>query len=266
MDVRIAPEEDTVYLSQTQIACLFDTTRQNVSLHIRNILEEGELTLSATHKEFLLVQMEGQREVSRKVDHYNLDMILSIGYRVKSKAAISFRRWTSSVLKECLLKGYAIDERRAVITPDNFVRLINRIDSIDEHYRDDMIFMVLSAKDALGKIPSINPDLLDVKMNYLDKGDMFWVALDGARVIGCVGYETIRPGEARVHRLYVKPELKRQGVGTALMQALEKHISEKGYTKISIHCGDEKYWESNLFYKARGFSEVQPGILERDLD
>lgn len=141
-----------------------------------------------------------------------------------------------------------------------------RIVRYDEHYRDDMIFMVLSAKDALGKIPSINPDLLDVKTNYLDKGDMFWVALDGARVIGCVGYETIRPGEARVHRLYVKPELKRQGVGTALMQALEKHISEKGYTKISIHCGDEKYWESKLFYKARGFSEVQPGILERDLD
>lgn len=70
--------------------------------------------------------------MSRKVDHYNLDMILSIGYRVKSKAAISFRRWASSVLKEYLLKGYAIDERRAVITPDNFVRLINRIDSIDE--------------------------------------------------------------------------------------------------------------------------------------
>lgn len=141
-----------------------------------------------------------------------------------------------------------------------------RIVRYDECYRDDMIFMVLSAKDALGKIPSINLDLLDITSNYLDKGDMFWVALNGARVIGCVGYETINPDEARVHRLYIKPELKRQGIGSALMQTLEKHIRAKGYTKISIHNGDEKYWESKLFYKAKGFIETQPNILERDLD
>ena len=141
-----------------------------------------------------------------------------------------------------------------------------RIVRYDERYRDDMIFMVLSVKDSLGKIPSINPDLLDIKSNYLDKGDMFWLALNGARVIGCVGYETINPGEARVHRLNVKPEFKRQGVGTALMQTLEKHIREKGYTKISIHTGDDKYWESKLFYKAKGFVETQPNVLERDLD
>ena len=141
-----------------------------------------------------------------------------------------------------------------------------RIVRYDERYRDDMIFMVLSVKDSLGKIPSINPDLLDIKSNYLDKGDMFWLALNGARVIGCVGYETINPGEARVHRLNVKPEFKRQGVGTALMQTLEKHIREKGYTKVSIHTGDDKYWESKLFYKAKGFVETQPNVLERDLD
>lgn len=141
-----------------------------------------------------------------------------------------------------------------------------RIVRYDERYRDDMIFMVLSVKDSLGKIPSINPDLLDIKSNYLDKGDMFWLALNGARVIGCVGYETVSPGEARVHRLNVKPEFKRQGVGSALMQTLEKHIREKGYTKISIHTGDDKYWESKLFYKAKGFVETQPNVLERDLD
>lgn len=141
-----------------------------------------------------------------------------------------------------------------------------RIICYDERYRDDMIFMVLSAEDALGNIPSINPDLLDIKTNYVDKGDMFWLALNGVRVIGCVGYETINPGEARVHRLYIKPELKRQGIGTALMQTLEKYIREKGYSKISIHTRDEKYWESKLFYKAKGFIEAQPNILERSLN
>ena len=136
----------------------------------------------------------------------------------------------------------------------------------EDRYRDDMIYMVLSAKDALRKIPTINPDLLDISSHYLDKGNMFWVALSGARVIGCVGYEAISPREARVHRLYVKPELKRQGVGSALMKTLEEHIRKKGFEKISIHLGDEKYWESKLFYKAKGFVEIEPNLMQRKLD
>ena len=140
------------------------------------------------------------------------------------------------------------------------------IKQYDDYYRDDMIFMVLSAKDALKKIPSINPDLLDIKANYIDKGDMFWIALgENNRVIGCVGYETIKPLEARIHRLYIKPELKRQGIGSALLEILVKHVKEKGYNKLSIHTGDEKYWESKLFYKAKGFVEVEPNILERNI-
>ena len=141
-----------------------------------------------------------------------------------------------------------------------------KIKQYDDFYRDDMIFMVLSAKDALKKIPSINPDLLDIKENYIDKGDMFWIALgENNRVIGCVGYETIKPLEARIHRLYIKPELKRQGVGSALLDTLVKYVKEKGYNKLSIHTGDERYWESKLFYKAKGFVEVEPNILVRNI-
>lgn len=141
-----------------------------------------------------------------------------------------------------------------------------KIIQYDDLYRDDMIFMVLSAKDALKKIPSINPDLLDIKSNYIDKGDMFWVAIgENNRVVGCIGYDTIKPLEARIHRLYVKPELKRQGIGTALLEALVKYVKEKGYNKLSIHTGDEKYWESKLFYKAHDFVEVENNILEKDI-
>lgn len=141
-----------------------------------------------------------------------------------------------------------------------------KIKQYDDFYRDDMIFMVLSAKDALRKVPSINPDLLDIKTNYIDKGDMFWIALgENNRVIGCVGYETIKPLEARIHRLYIKPELKRQGIGSALLETLVKYVKEKGYNKLSIHTGDEKYRESKLFYKAKGFIEVESNILERDI-
>ncbi len=143
---------------------------------------------------------------------------------------------------------------------------IFKIKQYDDCYRDDMIFMVLCAKDALKKIPTINPDLLDIQNNYLNKGDMFWVALgENNRVIGCVGYETINPLEARIHRLYIKPELKRQGIGSALLETVVKYVKEKGYKKISIHTGDEKYWESKLFYKAKGFVETELNILEKNI-
>ena len=92
LDVRVEPDEETVYLSQSQIALLFSSTQQNISLHISNIYDSGELEKGATHKESLLVQIEGGREITRSVDLYNLDMIISIGYRVNSKRGIEFRK------------------------------------------------------------------------------------------------------------------------------------------------------------------------------
>lgn len=143
---------------------------------------------------------------------------------------------------------------------------IFKIQQYDDCYRDDMIFMVLCAKDDLKKIPTINPDLLDIQNNYLNKGDMFWVALgENNRVIGCVGYKTINLLEARIHRFYIKPELKRQSIGSSLLETVVKYVKEKGYKKISVHTGDEKYWESKLFYKAKGFVETELNILEKNI-
>ena len=96
LDVTISPEEDTVWLSQTQIALLFETTQQNVSLHIKNILEEGELYYDSVHKDFLYMPY-GQREY--KVRLFNLDLILTVGYRIKSKCAVKFRNWLKIKLK-----------------------------------------------------------------------------------------------------------------------------------------------------------------------
>ena len=93
----------------------------------------------------------------------------------------------------------------------------------EDRYRDDMIFMVLQAKDALGRIPSINEDLLDIKKNYFDRGDMFWIAADdNDRVIGCGGYSRIEgTNEAFIHRLYIKTSEKRKGIGSALLETIE---------------------------------------------
>lgn len=108
IDVRI--ENETVWLTQNQMAELFQTTKQNISLHIKNIFEEGELTEDSTVKDHLTVQNEGCRKVSRNVTHYNLDVIISVGYRVKSLRGTQFRIWATQVLKEYMKKGFALND------------------------------------------------------------------------------------------------------------------------------------------------------------
>ena len=93
------------------MAVLFDATVPNISMHIRNIFKEEELTREATVKDFLIVQTEGEREVTRRVQCYNLDVIISVGYRVKSKRGTQFRQWATKVLKQYMLHGYAISNR-----------------------------------------------------------------------------------------------------------------------------------------------------------
>ena len=109
IDVRL--ENDTVWLTQAQMVELFQTTKQNVSLHGSNVFKEGELDQESTVKEYLTVQQEGKRAVSRQVKYYNLDVIISVGYRVKSKRGTAFRIWARRVLKDYLIKGYAVNER-----------------------------------------------------------------------------------------------------------------------------------------------------------
>ncbi len=125
-------EGQSVWLNQLEIAELFQTTKQNVSLHAKNIFEDGELSTEATVKESLTVQVEGQRQVKRKLTHYNLDLILAIGYRVRSPRGVQFRQWASTHLKEFLLKGFVLDDQR-LKNPggwDHFDELLARIREI----------------------------------------------------------------------------------------------------------------------------------------
>jgi len=110
IDVRI--DGETVWLTQAQLAELFGTTKQNISLHIINIFDEGELSREATVKEYLIVQKEGSRAISRKIEHYNLDLIISLGYRIKSQVATHFRQWATARLREYIVKGFTIDDNR----------------------------------------------------------------------------------------------------------------------------------------------------------
>lgn len=131
IDVRLADE--TLWLPQAQLAELFQTSQQNISLHIQHIYEEGELLPEATHKKYLLVRAEGGRAVKRLVDHYNLDMIISVGYRVKSHVATRFRIWATQRLKEYIVKGFTLDDERLKNPQqpfDYFEELTRRIQDI----------------------------------------------------------------------------------------------------------------------------------------
>lgn len=110
--VEVRMEGETVWLTLNQLAELFQTTKQNVSLHIRNIYSEGELSEEATVKEYLTVQQEGNRTVKRTLDYYNLDMIISVGYRVNSLRGTQFRIWATQRLKEYIIKGFTLDDER----------------------------------------------------------------------------------------------------------------------------------------------------------
>jgi hypothetical protein len=110
--IQVRLEHETVWLTQSQMAELYQTSQQNVSLHIQNIYREGELGPGATHKEFLSVRQEGERQVRRTVEYYNLDMIIAVGYRVKSPVATRFRQWATERLREYIVKGFTVDDDR----------------------------------------------------------------------------------------------------------------------------------------------------------
>ena len=136
-------KNDTIWLTQDMMAKLFETTPQNITIHIKNIYEEKELEQDSTCKDFLQVRKEGNRNVSRKLAHYNLDMVLSVGYRIKSKVATKFRIWATNTLKSYITKGYVINEKRLKTQQDKIhtlqstVNLLkrsiqNQISTIDE--------------------------------------------------------------------------------------------------------------------------------------
>ncbi len=111
-NIEVKVQDETVWLTQQQMADLFQTSRTNIVEHIRHIYLEGELDENSTCRNFRQVRTEGNREVSREMPHYNLDMIISLGYRVKSKIATNFRRWATERLKEYMIKGFTMDDER----------------------------------------------------------------------------------------------------------------------------------------------------------
>lgn len=149
LSLPVSIEADTVWLSRMQMATLFGVTPQNITIHLRKVYESNELTREATSKDFLLVQKEGTRSISRVVTCYNLDAIISIGYRVNSSRATQFRIWATSVLKSYLLRGVAVNQMR-LQQLDQTVEVMKRVShTLDAEQVLDVVKTYSTALDLL---------------------------------------------------------------------------------------------------------------------
>ncbi len=193
LEVRL--EEETVWLTQAQIVELFQSSKANISEHIKNIYEQEELEESATVRDFRTVRQEGKRQVVRNLTYYNLDAIISIGFRVNSKRGIQFRQWANKVLKEFLLKGYSINRRLSELEHtvaehskqiDFFVR--TSLPPVEGIFYDGQLFDAY--KFAADLIRSAQKSLLLID-NYVDESALLMLSKRNSRVKADIYTQTI---------------------------------------------------------------------------
>lgn len=139
VELKVRFEKETVWLNLNQIAYLFGTDKSGISRHIKNVYQSGELKQNSTVAKIATVQMEGGREIKRNVEYFNLDIILSVGYRVSSKRATQFRIWATKTLKQYLIKGYAINENRLLEAREKFKELQVAIAFLQEKSKKELL-------------------------------------------------------------------------------------------------------------------------------
>ena len=163
--IEVKFEEDTVWLNQAQLADLFKGSRTNIVEHIKNIYKTGELEELSTCRKFRQVRKEGKRSVERQIDHYNLDIIISVGYRINSKRGTQFRQWASQRLKDYLVNGYAINEKRLAEAENRFNELKQAIQLFDKvaHVKE------ISGSEAQGLLKVLSD--FTVALDILDQYD-----------------------------------------------------------------------------------------------
>lgn len=182
LDVKL--ENETVWLTQNQMVDLFQTTKQNVSLHINNIYKEGELDKSSTVKENLTVQNEGGRTIRRHMKYYNLDVIISVGYRVKSVRGTRFRQWANGVLKDYLIKGYAINQRIREMNYQQMVQLVRsmartvKLEVLTTDVRNALLDVVIDYTYALDRLDDYDYQRLTIPESSTE--EKFHATYEGA--------------------------------------------------------------------------------------
>ena len=197
LDVNISPLEKTIWINIEQMSVLFERDRSVISKHIKNIFLEGELLEDSVCAFFAHTANDGK---VYNVKYYNLDVVISVGYRVKSKRGVLFRQWASNIIQDYLIKGYAINEERSLVTNENYVRLINKVESLDERvsniennykpqeFKNSQLFFDGQLYDAYTLIQSLfesaNNEIIIID-NYVDRTilDRLVVKKSNAQVI-----------------------------------------------------------------------------------
>ena len=265
-------ENETIWLTQDMMTKLFETTKQNISLHINNIYKDEELDKTSTVKEFLTVRKEGNRTVSRNIEYYNLDMIIAVGYRVNSKRATQFRKWATSTLKEYITKGYAINEKmlkskqEQIKTLQSTLNLLtrsleNQIETVDDaqnvakildnfakglNLLDNFDHKTLDSKGSTEKVAVIIPEqeyleIID-KMKSDFASDVFGVPKDGsfASSINQI-YQTFDGKDCY-------PSLEEKAA-TLLYLITKNHSFSDGNKRIAASCFLYFLDKNNMLYK-----------------
>lgn len=193
---------DTVWLSQQQMTELFQTTKQNISLHIKNIYKEGELEENSTFKDYLTVQREGKRMVSRRRKHYNLDVIISVGYRIKSTIGVQFRKWATQRLKEYLLKGYSLnlsilEQQKNKITQlhQEIDRLSHQVQITQQQLTDGLLSIITHYSKSFELLNQYDSETLSV--DHLNSDFIYTINYsDVKKAIESLKQKLIQKGEA----------------------------------------------------------------------
>ena len=228
ISLEVKLEQETVWLSQAQMVELFQTTKQNVSLHINNIFKEGELTPVSTVKEYLTVQQEGKRTVQRKVTYYNLDVIISVGYRVKSQRGTQFRIWATGVLKQYLLQGYAVN-RQLIALQERMDERMTRIEDTQHKQQQQLDFFIRTSTPP-AEMVFFNGEFFTARValeNLIKTARTRAIIIDGyidAKTFDILG--TRAPG--------VLGQIYTVGVGAGITRLRDEHNRQNGIDPIQV--------------------------------
>lgn len=226
VQLEVQLSDETVWLTQKQMSWLFNTSSQNITIHINNVYKERELVKEATCKDFLQVQKEGGRTIQRKVKHYNLDVIISVGYRVKSLRGTQFRQWANRVLKEYLLRGYSINQHLMLMEQRIDHQLQEHAEQI-HHLEEKVDFFV---RTSLPPVEGIfyNGQIFDA---YVFAADLIKSAKESIVLIDNYIDESVLMMLAK-RDSWVKAKIITRTPNRSLIQDIERHNEQ--YPKIEL--------------------------------
>ncbi len=212
--LRADAEQETVWATQKQLAEVFGVNVPTINEHIKNIFQTGELEEKPTIRKFRIVQKEGKREVARNIDHYNLDMIISVGYRVNSKTATNFRKWATKTLKQHITQGYTINPRRIVQNYDTFLHAVEEVKALAQDNQqlqtDDVLALVTAFAQTWFSLESYDEDNLPTQGSnrssiQLEAGELY-------KAVAVLKQDLIGKGQATPLFAQEKSEASLQGI------------------------------------------------------